>query len=268
MPNCSDSFDDHMNFIGIIPARYASKRFPGKPLARILGKPMIQHVYTNAKNCSILDEVFIATDDDQIFQSAIKFGAKVFMTSSKHLSGTERCGEVNNVLLEQGIVALDDVVINIQGDEPFIDDSLLNLLASSFSDDFVDIATLLKQIHNKEDLFDPNKVKAVTGVDGRVLYFSRSPIPYLRDIPEESWLKNHTFYKHIGIYAYRSGTLKELTGLPEGELEIAESLEQLRWIEQGYSIYSRITERENIAIDTPEDLDKLNKRLGEKDNIY
>lgn len=267
MPNCSDYFNDQMKFIGIIPARYASTRFPGKPLASVQGKPMIYHVFANAKKCNFLKEIYIATDDDRIFKAASEFGATVFMTSENHRSGTERCGEVNNNLLKKGLIAAEDVVINIQGDEPFLHESQLGLLVSAFSDARVEIATLLKQIDNNEDLSNPNVVKAVAGNEDRVLYFSRSPIPFIRDITKENWVSNHHFYKHIGIYAYKSKILNELIILPEGKLEKAESLEQLRWLEHGYNIHSRVTDQENISIDTPEDLDKLNKRLGEKDNI-
>lgn len=252
-----------MKFTGIIPARYASTRFPGKPLALILGKPMIRHVYESAVKTGILDDVCIATDDERIYRVAADFGAKVYMTSTEHRSGSERCGEITETLIKQGKLSDDDVVVNIQGDEPFVSTSQLESIISVFHKPQVGIATLLMRIHETEDLINPNKVKAVTGHNKRILYFSRSPIPFIRDLPREQWVDNAIFYKHIGIYAYRAATLLDLVQLPEGILEKQESLEQLRWLENGYEIFAEVTEHENLSVDTPGDLDRLNKSFGE-----
>lgn len=240
-----------MNFIGIIPARYASTRFPGKPLAIIGGKPMIQRVYEQAKKA--LDNVVVATDDERIFDCVIGFGGKVVMTSPNHPCGTNRCFEAYE---KCGINA--DVVINIQGDEPFIQPEQIELLKGCFP---TDIATLVKPFKPSDGidaLRNPNSPKVVTG-NGRALYFSRSVIPYMRGVNEAEWLneaerRGTPFYKHIGLYAYRADVLKELVGLPLSALEKAESLEQLRWLEAGYEIRVAETNTQTIGIDTPEDL--------------
>jgi len=242
-----------MNIIGIIPARYASTRFPGKPLVSIAGKPMIQHVYEKSK--SVLQHVIVATDDVRIEQAVLSFGGEVAMTSEHHKSGTDRCAEVLQTLENKNSNC--DVVINIQGDEPFLSTEHLKLLASAFEDPKVQIATLVKQITNTETLFNANTPKVILGKNSNALYFSRSTIPYLRNFAPQEWLQHHTFYKHIGIYAYRSQVLKEITQLEQSTLELAESLEQNRWLENNYTIKALITEHESIAIDTPEDLAKL-----------
>lgn len=237
-----------MTFIGIIPARYSSSRFPGKPLAMIAGKTMIQRVYEQAKKA--LETVVVATDDVRIYEAVTAFGGKVVMTSTEHRSGTDRCREAYNKL---GVKA--DVVINIQGDEPFIQPEMINALCACFP---TDIATLVKPYTTSDkiaDLLNPNNVKAVVSSEsGKALYFSRSVVPYLRGIEESEWLSKHQYYKHIGMYAYSVDVLEQITSLPQSTLEKAESLEQLRWLENGYTIKVATTEYETIGIDTPEDL--------------
>ncbi|MCX6230610.1 MAG: 3-deoxy-manno-octulosonate cytidylyltransferase [Bacteroidetes bacterium] len=245
-----------MNCIGIIPARYASTRFPGKPLAIIDGKSMIQRVYEQVSMAESLIKVIVATDDDRIADHVKSFGANVCMTSEKHNSGTDRCFEVVENLNKSDV----DIIINIQGDEPFINPAQIDLLASCFADNSVEIATLIKRIECCEDIFNPNVVKVVKDIHNRAVYFSRSAIPFQRGVAQEKWLeKGMDYYKHIGIYAYRTATLKKIVSLPLSSLEKTESLEQLRWIENGYTIYTATTEFESIAIDTPEDLKKLSR---------
>ena len=240
-----------MKFVGIIPARYASSRFPGKPLVDIGGKPMIQRVYEQV--ASVLDEVYVATDDSRIYQAVEAFGGCVLMTSDQHRSGTDRCAEAMSQLSSQDF----DVVINIQGDEPFVDASQLQALMSCFDSPDTQIATLVKPFSEKdgyEALANPNSPKVVLNQAGEALYFSRSILPFLRGIPQEEYLQRHTFYKHIGIYAYRKEILPQLASLAPMTLEKAESLEQLRWLEHGYRIRTAITLVENVAVDTPEDV--------------
>ncbi len=251
------SYDLQLKTIGIIPARYASTRFPGKPLVSISGKPMIQHVYEKSK--AILDTVIVATDDERIFKAVKQFGGEVVMTSAEHKSGTDRCAEVLQKLESKGEHC--DVVINIQGDEPFLKTEHLELLASAFSEKEVQIATLIKKITDTETLFNPNTPKVISNKLGNAIYFSRSTIPYLRNAEKDDWLKKYNFYKHIGIYAYRSEVLKEITKLELSKLEMAENLEQNRWLENNYSIKTIITTEESIAVDTPEDLEKLKKEF-------
>jgi 3-deoxy-manno-octulosonate cytidylyltransferase (CMP-KDO synthetase) len=241
-----------MKTLGVIPARYASTRFPGKPLIDIDGKTMIQRVYEQALK-SALDKVVVATDDERIAAAVSKFGGDYVMTSQDHQSGTDRCAEVVKNL--PGF----DVVINIQGDEPFIDPSQINLVRDCFVDEKVQLATLVKEIHSDEELFNPNIPKVVIGHQEQALYFSRQPIPYLRNIPMENWVTAHQFYKHIGIYGYQTSTLLAITQLKPSTLELAESLEQLRWIEHGYQIQTKVTTMETLAIDSPSDLLKINK---------
>lgn len=240
-----------MKTLGIIPARYASTRFPAKPLVDIAGKTMIQRVYEQAKKCD-LDEVVVATDDERISSVVESFGGKVVMTSIKHQSGTDRCAEV--ALAMPGY----DVVINIQGDEPFIDPAQIALVRSCFTDENIQLATLIKEIHSDEELFNHNIPKVVINANQQAIYFSRHPIPYIRNAEErEDWITKHLFYKHIGIYGYTTETLLEITKLKPSALELAESLEQLRWLENGYQIQTKVTGIETIAIDTPEDLQKI-----------
>lgn len=245
-------------FAGIIPARYASSRFPGKPLVLIGNKTMIQRVYEQAKK--ILDLVYVATDDERIFDAVISFGGKAVMTSPSHQSGTDRCAEavdrINNET--EGNV---DIVINIQGDEPFIKPEQIELLMNCFEDEAVDIATLIRKAEPGEDIFNPNQPKVIIDSKGDAIYFSRAAIPYIRDLEKTEWSQNHVFYKHIGLYAYRSETLKKITLLPRSYLETTESLEQNRWIENGYRIRTAVTKWESIGIDTPDDLKKANLLL-------
>ncbi len=245
-----------LQFAGIIPARYASTRFPGKPLVLIGNKSMIRRVYEQASKS--LDLVYVATDDLRIFDAVKDFGGKVVMTDPSHMSGTDRCEEaINNILAETGIKV--DVVINIQGDEPFIRPEQIDLLKNCFSDPDVGIATLVRKTEPGEDIFNPNQPKVVIGSNGDALYFSRAAIPYLRDDLKEEWSFKHTYYKHIGLYAYSSEVLKKITKLSRSPLEITESLEQNRWIENGYRIRTAVTIWESFGIDTPEDLEKANK---------
>jgi 3-deoxy-manno-octulosonate cytidylyltransferase (CMP-KDO synthetase) len=245
-----------MKIIGIIPARYASTRFPGKPLVDIGGKSMIQRVYVQAKKAASLTEVIVATDDDRIAAHVRGFGGKAVMTSENHQSGTDRCQEAI-----QSFDPSADIVINIQGDEPFIRPEQIDLVASCFSDKETGIATLVKKITDQAELFNPNIPKVLLNVHGSAIIFSRQTLPHIRGKAEQDWLGAHTFYKHIGIYAYRTSVLSKLTMLAQSSLELAESLEQLRWIEAGYSIKTKITDFESVAIDTPEDLKKLTKFL-------
>ncbi len=244
-----------MKIIGIIPARYASTRFPGKPLVDIGGKTMIRRVYEQAKKTLLLNDVYVATDDQRIAAEAARFGGNCMITLESHKSGTDRCHEVVEKLKAGGLSF--DVAINIQGDEPFIDPSQIDSLAKLFLNDAVKIATLIKKINDLNELFNHNVVKAVTGKGGQALYFSRQTLPFYRNLKTEEWLEKGDFYKHIGIYGYRTDVLGELVKLPLGTLEIAESLEQLRWLENGYSIHTQITDKESVAIDTPEDLLKI-----------
>jgi 3-deoxy-manno-octulosonate cytidylyltransferase (CMP-KDO synthetase) len=221
----------------------------------IHGKPMIRRVYEQCQKAVSIDEVVVATDDERIANAVTGFGGNVVMTSSTHKSGTERCNEVANRYLNDGKAF--DIVINVQGDEPYIEPSQIDLVASCFSDDEVEIGTLIKKIENPGELFDPNVVKVVAGNDGSAILFSRQAIPFLRGVEKNEWLKHHGFFKHIGIYAYRSGVLKTIAGLSPTPLEKAESLEQLRWLENGYKIKTMITTFESFSVDTPEDLEKL-----------
>ncbi|MDD2612456.1 MAG: 3-deoxy-manno-octulosonate cytidylyltransferase [Bacteroidales bacterium] len=246
-----------MKFLGIIPARYASTRFPGKPLADIGGKSMIQRVYEQVAPC--LDDVWVATDDERIRKAVEGFGGKVVMTSDKHRSGTDRCLEAS-----QKIGGDYDVVINIQGDEPFIRSEQIEALKACFVSSDTRLATLVKPFTEKDGLDalrNPNSPKVVLNIKREAMYFSRSVIPFLRGVPPEEWLSKNCFYKHIGIYAYRRDTLAEIAVLPQSPMELAESLEQLRWIENGYHIQTALTDIENLAVDTPEDLDKIRKYL-------
>lgn len=238
-------------FIGIIPARYASTRFPGKPLANLGGKSVIEHVYKRASQ--VLNEVVVATDDSRIAEAVSDFGGCAIMTSPSHLSGTDRVCEAMEL---SGTEA--DVVINIQGDEPFIDPNQIKTLMKAFDDESVDISTLARKFDPEagfEALFDPNLVKVVMDNNSRALYFSRSIIPYVRGVEWREWIDKTVFYTHVGIYAYRRAVLKKITCLERSSLEIAESLEQLRWIQNGYTVNVGITDTPTIGIDTPADLE-------------
>ncbi len=243
-----------MDFIGIIPARFASTRFPGKPLVDINGKTMIERVYEQAKKA--LEYVYVATDDERIANEVHRFGGRVVMTSEKHQSGTDRVAEAIEIIRKETKENF-DVVINIQGDEPFIQPKQIEEIKTCFDNPLTKIATLVKKIENTEDIFDVNKPKVIFNKKMQAIYFSRSPIPYLRGTEKEQWHLKHDFYKHIGMYAYKIKTLKELTELEQSPLELAESLEQLRWIENGYAIYVAITKFDSFGVDTPEDLRKI-----------
>jgi 3-deoxy-manno-octulosonate cytidylyltransferase (CMP-KDO synthetase) len=242
-----------MKIIGIIPARYASTRFPGKPLVDIQGKSMIQRVYEQCGKAAKLSSVLIATDDQRIFDHVQSFGGKAWMTSPEHQSGTDRCAEI----IQAGKAGEWDAVINIQGDEPYIHPEQIDMLCAVLEDKNVSIATLVKKINDSSELFNHNNVKVVLNNKMDAIYFSRSPIPYNRNFPEQEWLKHSTYYKHIGIYGYKTKTLSEISGLAKTNLEITESLEQLRWIENGYQIKAAVTNLESVAIDTPDDLLKI-----------
>ncbi|MCX6181072.1 MAG: 3-deoxy-manno-octulosonate cytidylyltransferase [Bacteroidetes bacterium] len=241
-----------MKILGIIPARYASTRFPGKPLVDIKGKSMIQRVYEQATKCKSLSAVVVATDDERIFSHVLNFGGKAVMTSVDHPSGTDRCMEA----LEK-FGGSYDVVINVQGDEPFIQPEQLEQLIACFSAADAQIATLAKKIESVEDLLNSNLPKIIFNQNKTAIYFSRSPIPGQKSADYSKWLSNHLYYRHIGLYGYRTEVLKEISKLSPSPLEKTESLEQLRWLEAGYTIKVGITELETIAIDTPEDLKKV-----------
>lgn len=244
-------------FIGIIPARYASTRFPGKPLAKIGGITMIERVYRQAQKA--LDTVIVATDDSRIYDTVVSFGGDVVMTSSNLRSGTDRCFEAfHNCDVEA------DVVINIQGDEPFIDPSQIEALKKCFDDDSVDIATLIRPFNPDNDfseLKNPNTPKVVVDNQWNALYFSRSVIPFVRNADLEAWPACVQFYTHVGIYAFRSKCLAEVVALPSSSLELAESLEQLRWLQNGYKIRTAVTNSINFGIDTPADLEAAEEYL-------
>lgn len=246
-----------LKYIAIIPARYASTRFPGKPLAMLGGKPVIQRVWEQVS--SVVDAAVVATDDERIAQAVESFGGRAIMTSPNHKSGTDRCWEAYQKQGEEF-----DVVINVQGDEPFIAHSQLRAIMACFEDENTDIATLVKPFAEEDGLSaleNPNSPKVVLDNDSCAVYFSRSVIPYLRGVEREEWLKHHTFYKHIGMYAFRRDVLGEVTSLPQSILEKAESLEQLRWLENGYKIGVGISDVETVGIDTPEDLERAEEFL-------
>ena len=246
-----------MKFIGIIPARYASTRFPAKPLAMLGGKTVIERVYKQVEG--VLDDVCVATDDERILNAGHVFGGKAVMTSVNHKSGTDR---VQEAFTKVG--AGFDVVVNIQGDEPFIQAQQLEAIRTCFDDESVDIATLVKPFVPEDGfaaLENANSPKVVVNKKMEALYFSRSIIPFTRSKDKEEWLRGHTYYKHIGLYAYRAKVLKAITSLPQSSLELAESLEQLRWLENGYKIKVGISHIETIGIDTPKDLQKAEQFL-------
>lgn len=249
------------SFIGIIPARYASMRFPGKPLADLGGITVIERVYRRAS--AALAEVAVATDDSRIFEAVEAFGGKAVMTSPDHRSGTDRCREAYANLGSKA-----DVVINIQGDEPFIDPSQLKSLAECFDDSGVDIATLVRPFPADmpyETLANPNTPKVAVSPSMEALLFSRSVIPFIRGAAQNEWPSRHQFYTHIGLYAYRAAALDAITRLPQSPLELAESLEQLRWLENGYRIKVAVSDCPTIGIDTPADLEAARKFLAEKE---
>jgi 3-deoxy-manno-octulosonate cytidylyltransferase (CMP-KDO synthetase) len=243
--------------VGIIPARYASSRFPGKPLIDIQGKTMIQRVYDQAKKAPSLHRVLVATDDPRIYDHVLSFGGESVMTSPDHNSGTERCWEALQRIGEPYAF-----VINIQGDEPFIDPSQIELLASVLNNDETELATLMIPVASAEVLFDPGEAKIVVNEKMQALYFSRSVIPYLKGVEKSEWHLHHRFYRHVGMYAYRSDILAKISRLEVSSLEKSESLEQLRWIENGFKIQCVVTKFESHCIDTPEDVQKVSQRMG------
>ncbi len=247
----------NMKILGIIPSRYASSRFHGKPLVDMNGKSMIQRVYEQAKNAEALDNVVVATDHMEIFNHVKAFGGDVCMTKEDHASGTDRCCEALALQSEKF-----DYAINIQGDEPFIKPDQIDSLAATL-DGKTEIATLVKGIEKKEELFNPSEVKVVFNCYREALYFSRSPIPFIRKAEEAEWLTQYKFFKHVGMYGYRSDILEKLTKLPVSSLEKAESLEQLRWLENGFTITLVETWTDSFGIDTPEDLKKAIELLKE-----
>ncbi|MGN6398020.1 MAG: 3-deoxy-manno-octulosonate cytidylyltransferase [Mucilaginibacter sp.] len=246
-----------MQVLGIIPARYASTRFPGKPLVDIAGKSMIQRVYEQAKKCVHLTEVIVATDDTRIYDHVVSFGGNAIMTLPDHQSGSDRCAEVARQHPQY------NVIINIQGDEPFIDPEQISKLAACFNNPDTEIATLIKRVATEQELLNVNSPKVVINKLSEAIYFSRSPLPHIRGQEQENWLSCFTYFKHIGIYGYRADILQQITNLPISSLEKAESLEQLRWIENGYRIKVAETELETHAIDTPEDLEKVISQISE-----
>lgn len=244
-------------FIAIIPARYASSRFPAKPLAILNGKPVIQWVCERVN--SVFQDVVVATDDERIYDCVTAFGGNAVMTRADHRSGTDRCYEA---YLNSKSRA--EVVVNVQGDEPFIHPEQLETITNCFDDEACEIATLIKPFKPTDTLdalLNPNSPKVVTDKNGYAMYFSRSVIPYLRNVPKENWLKKHTYYKHIGLYAYRAEVLKQIIEMQQTPLELCESLEQLRWLEHGLKIKTALTNRETIGIDTPEDLKRAEQFL-------
>lgn len=245
-----------LKIAGIIPARYNSTRFPGKPLADIFGKPMIRRVYEQAVLCKLIHLTIVATDDQRIYDTVLSFGGRAILTSSLHQTGTDRLAEALDHLNKDF-----DVVINIQGDEPFIKPSQIETLIGCFNDPQCEIATLVKKIKSNEELFDLNSPKVVIGKNKQAIYFSRNPIPFIRGIEKENWLHHHSYYKHIGIYGYRNDILKKIAGLAQSSLEKAENLEQLRWIENGYKIFTAETNEDSYSVDVPGDIEKLKSLL-------
>jgi 3-deoxy-manno-octulosonate cytidylyltransferase (CMP-KDO synthetase) len=253
-----------MEYVVIIPARYSSTRFPGKPLAMLGGKPVVQHVYDKAS--SVIPDVYVATDDECIFDAVRQFGGKAVMTRSDHKSGTDRIKEAADIVNRTEGKTF-DVVVNVQGDEPFIDASQIETVCRQFDDATTQIATLGKLFADMDSADNPNSPKIVIDNRGFAMYFSRSVIPFVRGIEHAEWLSSYPFVKHIGIYAYRTHVLSEITSLPQSSLEIAESLEQLRWLQNGYRIRVGMTDIETIGIDTPEDLEKAERYLASHPSI-
>lgn len=245
-----------MKTIAIIPARYGSSRFKGKPLAMLAGRPVIQHVYERV--LQVVEDTWVATDDERIYDTVKAFEGKVVMTRTDHKSGTDRIQEA-----VEKIGTKADVVVNVQGDEPFIQTSQIETICRLFDDPGTQIATIGKRFESMEAVENPNSPKIVTDVNGFALYFSRSPIPFVRGAEREAWLGRYPFLKHLGIYAYRRTVLAEITQLPMSPLEKAESLEQLRWLQNGYRIKVGLTNVETIGIDTPTDLEKAEKFIQE-----
>jgi 3-deoxy-manno-octulosonate cytidylyltransferase (CMP-KDO synthetase) len=238
--------------IGIIPARYSSTRFPGKPLINIKGKSMIERVYEQSIKSKSLNKVIVATDDDQILNHVLDFGGQAIMTHKDHASGTDRCFEALSLLKESY-----QYIINIQGDEPFIEPAQIDELAETLNNSKVEIATQMIAIKNESELFDPGEAKIILNKHNEALYFSRAAIPYLRNSVQDQWHIHHTFYRQVGMYAYRNDILKKITKLPVSTLEKAESLEQLRWLQNGFKIKCVLTKYESHCVDVPEDVERI-----------
>lgn len=245
-----------MKVLAIIPSRYNSSRFPGKPLIDINGKTMIERVYNQTQKAKLVDKVIVATDDERIFQEVKRFKGNVLMTKNTHESGTERCGEV---IEQEGNY---DVIINIQGDEPLIDPNQIDDVLAAFKNEDIKIATLIKELKDIDEVHNPNRVKVVLNKKSEAIYFSRNPIPFIANVPKEEWLEKAKFWKHIGIYAWRKTILEEIINLPSSLLEKQESLEQLRWLFNGYKIQTVVTTIETPNIDSPEDLEKVLEQLN------
>jgi 3-deoxy-manno-octulosonate cytidylyltransferase (CMP-KDO synthetase) len=248
-----------MKIIGLIPARWASTRFPGKPLVNIGGKSMIQRVYE--QSCKALEYVVVATDDERIVQEVNRFGGQVVMTRNDHKSGTDRCAEALDIFESHNSIAF-DIAINIQGDEPFVQVQQIIDAIKCFDDPTAQIATIIKKITSYEALFNPNNPKVILNYNKEAIYFSRSTIPFVVNTEVEDWLRKVTFYEHLGLYAYKTAVLRQITKLAPSILELAESLEQNRWIENGFKIKVAETDFENISIDTQEDLTKILEQGG------
>jgi len=246
------------SILGIIPARYASTRFPGKPLIDILGKSMIQRVYEQAKKSTMLTDVYVATDDERIYKHVEEFGGKAVYTKEEHPSGTDRCFEALQTIGKNY-----DYIINIQGDEPFIDPSQIDLLCN-VCDGNTELATLMIPVDSHEVLFDMGEVKITLNQNMEALYFSRMVIPFIKGKPQEEWHKHHNYFRHVGMYAYRKDVLEKVTQLKPSSLEIAESLEQLRWLENGFKVKCAITQFDSHCIDTPEDIEKVIRLMNIK----
>jgi 3-deoxy-manno-octulosonate cytidylyltransferase (CMP-KDO synthetase) len=244
-----------MNILAIIPARYASTRFPAKALANIKGKSMVQRVYEQCKKSKSLTKVIVATDHELIYNEVKNFGGEVVMTALNHQSGTDRCFEALQKIQNENSQHF-DFVINIQGDEPFIQPAQIDILAQMLTPQ-TQLATLIKKITDYEQLFDINIVKVICNIHQQAIYFSRHAIPFQRNIPQDEWINQHHYFKHIGIYAYRTDILEKITQLIVSPLEKAESLEQLRWLENGFSIQAAVTQYDSHGIDTPQDLEKV-----------
>lgn len=250
-----------MNVLGIIPARYGSTRLEGKPLIDLCGKPMIQHVYEQTKK--LLEHVVVATDDERIVKVVQDFGGDVVMTSKDHNTGTNRCLEAYRVFSKRKSLDF-DVIVNIQGDEPLLDPEQIRLLISCFNDRVTEMATLVIPVKETDDTFADSGVFVVVDRLKNALYFSRSVIPFVRDSHKKEWTKAHTFYKHIGMYAFKPNSLIEFASLEQTTLEVAESLEQNRWLENGKKIKVAITESDSVGVDTEEDVEKVRKIIASK----
>ena len=245
--------------VAIIPARYASTRYPGKPLIDILGKPMIQRVYEQVSQSKSIHRVVVATDDQRIFDQVTSFGGDVVMTAADHPSGTDRCWDAFRQLKEKY-----SYIINVQGDEPFIEPGQIDELGAALKDETIELATQMIKVDSHDLLFDKGEVKIVLNKDSEALYFSRMVIPFIKGVEENDWHKHHTYYRHVGMYAYRADILERITQLPVSSLEKAESLEQLRWLEHGFHIKCVLTEYDSHCIDSPRDLEKVLKLKGLK----